>query len=85
MKFGFIDAEKANHSVSSLCRVLRVSSSGYYASKQRPLSRHAVEDARLAALVVKAFRDGRAATGALACCASSDPSASVRAVNESLA
>jgi hypothetical protein len=63
MKFGFIDAEKVNHSVSDLCHVLCVSRSGYYASKTRPLSRHACEDARIAALLVAAFRLGRGAYG----------------------
>ena len=64
MKFGFIDAEKAHHHVRDLCRNLRVSRSGYYAWKTRPLSRHACEDARIAALVVSAFRAGRGAYGA---------------------
>jgi len=38
----FIAAEKANHSVSTLCRVLAVSRSGYYAAQRRPASRRAV-------------------------------------------
>ena len=64
MRFAFIDAEKATHSVGLLCRVLCVSRSGYYAWKRRPLSRHALEDARIATLVVTAFRLGRGAYGA---------------------
>jgi hypothetical protein len=28
--YGFVEAEKANHSIGALCRVLRVSKSGYY-------------------------------------------------------
>ena len=63
MRFAFIDAEKARHKVNVLCRVLRVLRSGYYASRRRPLSRRACEDARLAALVVRAFRAGRGAYG----------------------
>ena len=35
MRFAFIDAEKAHHSVRTLCRVLQVSPSGYYASLRR--------------------------------------------------
>jgi putative transposase len=45
--FGFIDAEKANYPVSLLCRVLKVSRSGYYDWKARPLSKMARENAAL--------------------------------------
>jgi len=44
MRFAFIDAEKANHSVRTLCRVLQVSKSGYYAYLQRGPSRRKRED-----------------------------------------
>jgi len=37
----FIAAEKAQHSVAQLCRVLQVASSGYYAWRHRRLSRRA--------------------------------------------
>ena len=63
MRFAFVDGEKANHSVPILCRVLRVSKSGYYAWKQRGLSKHALEDARLGTLVVAAHRAGRGTYG----------------------
>jgi transposase InsO family protein len=63
VKRAFIDAERAQHSVSDLCRVLGISRSGYYAARTRPLSRRTREDARLAALVVSAFRVGRGAYG----------------------
>lgn len=42
--FRLIDAEKANYSISLLCRVLRVSRSGYYDWKDRPLSKRAREN-----------------------------------------
>ncbi len=45
--FGLIDAEKANYSISLLCRVLWVSRSGYYDWKDRPLSKRARENAAL--------------------------------------
>jgi putative transposase len=45
--FSFIDAEKASYSVSLLCRVLKVSRSGYYDWKDRPPSRRSREDIAL--------------------------------------
>jgi putative transposase len=40
----FIDAEKASYPVSMLCRVLKVSRSGYHAWKDRPPSKRAREE-----------------------------------------
>ena len=40
-RYRFIAAEKAQHSVAQLCRVLQVASSGYYAWRHRRLSRRA--------------------------------------------
>jgi transposase InsO family protein len=34
--FRFIEAEKANHTIRTMCRVLRVSRAGYYDGKARP-------------------------------------------------
>ena len=45
--FRLIDAEKARFPVSMLCRVLKVSKSGYYAWKRRPPSNRSREDAAL--------------------------------------
>jgi len=46
MRFAFIGAEKARHSVPMLCRMLHVSRSGYYAWQRRTPSRRALEDSR---------------------------------------
>lgn len=60
----FIAAEEANHSVATLCRVLEVSRSGYYASRRRPACRRAVEDARLGDLVAEEHERSRRTYGA---------------------
>jgi putative transposase len=43
--------EKANHNITTLCRVLEVSTSGFYAWTARPLSRHATDDAFLGVVI----------------------------------
>jgi putative transposase len=63
MRFAFIGAEKARHSVPMLCRMLRVSRSGFYAWWRRGPSRRALEDARLGTLVVTSHREGRGTYG----------------------
>ena len=45
--FRFIEAEKANHAIATMCRVLRVSRSGYYAWAARPPAARTVENAAL--------------------------------------
>jgi transposase InsO family protein len=44
MRFAFIAAEKARHSVTCLCRCLRVTRSGFYAWTTRGLSARALRD-----------------------------------------
>ncbi len=63
MRFAFIDAEKALYPVRILCRVLRVSRSGYYAWRDRKPSVRALEDERLRPKVVEAFKTGRGTYG----------------------
>ena len=55
MRFRFIAAEKADHSLSLLCRCLRVTRSGFYAWRRRPESAHAQRDRRLKVLVRASF------------------------------
>jgi len=45
--YRFIDAEKTSYPVSSLCRVLRISRSGYYEWKDRPTSKRERENTTL--------------------------------------
>ena len=47
MRFKFIHAERANYPVRVMCRVLRVSTSGYYAQMKRAPSRRQCEDGKL--------------------------------------
>ena len=47
MRFAFIAAEKARHSVTILCRCLRVTRSGFYAWLGRGLSARAQRDIHL--------------------------------------
>ncbi len=51
MRFAFVQAEKANHAVRCLCRVLHVTPSGYYAWTKRPPSRRQREDIQLKARI----------------------------------
>ncbi len=60
----FIAAEKVNHSVATLCRVLEVSRSGYYAAQRRPACRRVVEDRRLGELIADEHKRSRKTYGA---------------------
>jgi len=52
MRFGFIDVEKAPYPMRILCRVIRVSRSGYYAWRARKPSARDLADERLRPKVV---------------------------------
>jgi transposase InsO family protein len=55
MRFAFIDVEKANHKVTTLCRVMEVSRQGYYLYLSRPESPRVAADAQLNSRVREAF------------------------------
>lgn len=65
MKFAFIDVERATFPVEVLCRVLGVSSSGYYASRKRPESRRSHEDTKLRVLCKEAHARSRGNYGSV--------------------
>jgi putative transposase len=53
--FQLIDQERAHHAVSRLCSVLNVTRQGYWAWKQRPVSRRRLEDERLKPRILEAW------------------------------
>jgi len=62
--FSFIEIEKANHSIPLMCRVLRVSRSGYYAWRVRPPSHRDRDNAALTERIRCIHRDSRGTYGA---------------------
>ena len=63
MIFGFVAADKATHLISTLCRVLEVSRSGFHAWAGRKQSRRAVEDERLLERIKQIHRANRGVYG----------------------
>lgn len=63
MKFAFIHAEKAQHSVMSLCKLLGVTRQGYYAYSKRPLSTRVVRDQALREHVQRIHRESHGTYG----------------------
>lgn len=62
--YRFIAAERANHPVATMCRVLGVSRSGFYDWCTRPPSRRELDDRALARRIVEIHRGTRGAYGA---------------------
>src|SRR5690606_35708656 len=62
--FGFVKANQAYFKVATMCRVLRISKSGFYAWRGRPLSNRAREDIALSARIHEIHRRSREAYGA---------------------
>ena len=63
MRFAFIDVEKTSYPMRILCRVLKVSPSGYYAWRNRKPSQRDLDDEELRPKVVEAFKVGRGTYG----------------------
>ena len=63
MKFAFIDEEKACWPIETLCDVLGVSRSGYYAWKERPPASRTTADACLLVEIKAAYAVGRGGYG----------------------
>jgi putative transposase len=60
----FIRAERANHSVATLCRVLGVSRAGFYAACRRPACNRELEDGRILAAIREIHASSRETYGA---------------------
>ena len=64
MIYAFIQAQKANHRVSVMCRTLKVSNSGFYGWRDRAPSARAQSDALLTEKISRIHRDSRETYGA---------------------
>ena len=64
MIYAFIEAQKANHRISRMCRALKVSKSGFYGWKDRAPSARAQADALLSEKIVRIHTDSRQTYGA---------------------
>ena len=62
MRFAFIQTEKA-WPKTAMCRVMQVSTAGFYAWQRRPPSEHAKEDDRLKVLIGASFDESRKTYG----------------------
>jgi putative transposase len=63
VRFEFIRAEKANHRISTMCRVLEVSRSGYYVWLDRPAPTRVAANVELTATIREVHRKSRSTYG----------------------
>jgi putative transposase len=63
-RFRFIEAEKAHHPISLMCRMLGVSRSGFHAWRHRPPSQRQLSDAWLLERIGQIHRENRGVYGA---------------------
>lgn len=64
MKYAFIEAQRKDHGVRTLCKALRVSASGYYAARKRPPSARAQRQSMLVIKIREAHAASRQSYGA---------------------
>src|SRR5215211_881902 len=62
--YAFIEAQKANHRVSAMCRALKVSKSGFYGWRDRAPSERDRADAILSEKIARIHKDSRETYGA---------------------
>ena len=62
--YAFIKANQGDHKVRTMCRLLSVAPSGYYAWLKQPVSDRAKDDARLLRLIRASFKASRGVYGA---------------------
>lgn len=55
MKYGFVNDHRNVFAIASMCRVLKIQRSGFYAWLKQPLSDRALEDRRLLGLIKAAY------------------------------
>jgi len=63
MKYQFIQEQGRDYSIVTLCRVLKVAQSSYYAWKKRQPSQRHQADERLARVIAQVFTQGRSVYG----------------------
>lgn len=63
MRYQFIEEHRGEYPVSALCEALKVSVSGYYDWRKRPMSQHARSDAQLVEQIRAAYHAYRKVYG----------------------